>query len=53
MLVSKAIKYLKINLAKATTNIFNENYNSLKREIEDDIRRQKDLAWLWISRITL
>jgi hypothetical protein len=39
----KIIKYLGINLMKETKNIFNENYKVLKRDIEEDIRRWKDL----------
>jgi hypothetical protein len=39
----KIIKYLGINLMKETKNIFNENYKVLKRDIEEDIRRWKNL----------
>jgi hypothetical protein len=50
---SKTINYLGINLTKATKHLFNKNYKSLKREIEEDIRRWKDLPWSWISRINI
>jgi hypothetical protein len=36
-------KYLGIYLMKEPKDLFNENYKSLKREIEEDIRRWKDL----------
>jgi hypothetical protein len=36
---------------KETKDLFNENYKPMKREIEKDIRRQKDLLCLWIGRI--
>jgi hypothetical protein len=36
---------------KEAKNIFNENYKPLKREIKEDMRRWKDLACSWISRI--
>jgi hypothetical protein len=39
-------------LLKETKDLSNENYRSLKREIED-IRRWKDLPCLWISRINI
>jgi hypothetical protein len=32
-------------------NLYNENYKSLKKETEEDIRRWKDLLWLWFGRI--
>jgi hypothetical protein len=41
-IVSKTIKYLRINLTKKTKDLFNENYKPLMREIKD-IRRRKDL----------
>jgi hypothetical protein len=52
-IASKTIKYLGINLTKETKNLFNENYKPLKREIEEDIRRWKDLPCLWSSGITI
>jgi hypothetical protein len=38
---------------KETKDFFKENYKSLKREIEEDIRRWKDLPCLWIGRINI
>jgi hypothetical protein len=38
---------------KETKDFFNENYKSLKREIEEDIRRWKDLPCSWISRFNI
>jgi hypothetical protein len=32
---------------KETKDLFNENYKPLKREIEEDIRRWKDLPCFW------
>jgi hypothetical protein len=34
-------------------NLYNENYKPLKKEIEEDIRKWKDLACLWIGRINI
>jgi hypothetical protein len=45
--------YFGINSTKETKDVFNENYKPLKREIEEDIRRWKDLPCLWISRINI
>jgi hypothetical protein len=36
---------------KETKDLFNENYKPMKREIEKDIRRRKDLLCLWIGRV--
>jgi hypothetical protein len=47
------IKCLGVNLMKGTKDLFNENYKSLKREIEEDIRRWKELPCLWIGRINI
>jgi hypothetical protein len=38
---------------KKTKNPFNENYKPLKREIEEDIRKWKDLPGSWIGRIKI
>jgi hypothetical protein len=50
---SKTIKFLGINLIKETKDLFNENCKPLKREIEEDIRRWKDLPCSWIGRINI
>jgi hypothetical protein len=36
-----------------TKDLFNENYKSLKREIEKETRKWKDLPCSWISRINI
>ena len=38
-IVSKIIKYLGINLTKEVKDLYNENYKTLKKEIEEDLRR--------------
>jgi uncharacterized protein (DUF736 family) len=38
---------------KETKDLFNENYKPLKREIEEDIRRWKELPCSWISTINI
>jgi 3-methyladenine DNA glycosylase Mpg len=44
---------LRINLTKETKDLINENYKPLYREIEEDIRRWKDLPYSWSSRINI
>jgi hypothetical protein len=53
IVASKTIKYIGINLTKETKGLFNENYKPLKRGIEEDIRRWKDLPCSWIGRINI
>jgi hypothetical protein len=50
-IASKKIKYLGVNLMKDINNLYKENYNPLKKEIEEDYRRWKDLSCSWIVRI--
>jgi hypothetical protein len=35
IMVSKVIKYLRINLTKEVKNSYNENYKTLKKTLED------------------
>jgi hypothetical protein len=34
-------------------DLYNENYKTLKKEIEEDIRRWKDLPWSWMEKLIL
>jgi hypothetical protein len=42
-ITSKKIKYLGINLTRDVNDLYKENYKPLKKEIEEDYRRWKDL----------
>ena len=42
-----------INLIKEVKDLYNENYKTLKKEIEEDLRRWKDLPCSWIGRINI
>jgi hypothetical protein len=39
----KKIKYLGVNLTKDVNNLYKENYKLLKKEIEEDYRKWRDL----------
>ena len=39
-IATKRIKYLGINLAKETKELYTENYNTLTKEIKDNINRE-------------
>jgi hypothetical protein len=52
-IVSKKIKYLAVNLTKDVNDLYKENYKPLKKEIQEDYRRWKDLLCSWIGRISI
>ena len=47
------IKYLGINLNKEVKDIYNENYKTLIKKIEDDSKKWKDILCFWIGRINI
>jgi hypothetical protein len=49
----KKIKYLGVNLRKDVNDLFKENYKPLKKEMEEDYRKWRDLPCLWIGRINI
>jgi hypothetical protein len=53
IVASKKIKYLGVNLTQDVNDLYKENYKLLKKEIEEDYRRWKDLPCSWISRINI
>ena len=46
-------KYLGVTLNKQVKDLYNKNFESLTKEIEEDIRIWKDLPCSWISRINI
>ena len=44
----KKIKYLGINLAKETKDLYIENYKTLMKEITEDTVRWKNIPCSWI-----
>jgi hypothetical protein len=49
----KKIKYLGVNLTKYVNDLYKENYTLLKKEIEEDYRKWRDLPCSWIGRISI
>jgi hypothetical protein len=45
------IKYLGVTLTKQVKDLYDKNFKSLKKEIEDVFRRWKDLPCSWVIRI--
>ena len=47
---SKNIKYLGVNPTKQVNDLYGKNIKTMMKEIDEDIRRWKDLTCSWISR---
>lgn len=45
MTASRKIKYIGFNLAKDVQDFYKENFSSLKKEFEEDIRKWKDCIY--------
>jgi hypothetical protein len=52
-IVTNNIKYLGVTLTKEVKDLYDKNFNSIKKEIEEDLRRWKELPWSWIGRINI
>ena len=42
-----------MTLTKQVKDLYDKNFKSLKKEIEEDLRKWKDLPCLWIGRINI
>jgi hypothetical protein len=52
-IASKENQIPRLNLTKDVNDLYKENYKSLKKEIEEDYRRWRDLLCSWIGRINI
>uniref|UniRef100_A0A9L0IT31 Reverse transcriptase domain-containing protein n=1 Tax=Equus asinus TaxID=9793 RepID=A0A9L0IT31_EQUAS len=52
-IATKRIKYLGINLTKEVKDLYNENYKTFRKEMDNDIKRWKDIPCTWIGRINI
>jgi hypothetical protein len=52
-IVINNIKYFGMTLTKEVNDLYDNNFKSLKKEIEEDIRRWKDLPCSWNGRINI
>ena len=50
---TKRIKYLGINLPKETKELYTENYETLMKEIKDDLNRWRDIPCSSVGRINI
>jgi hypothetical protein len=47
------IKYLRVTLTKQVKYLHDNNFKSLKKEIEEDLKKWRDLPCSWIGRINI
>ena len=47
------IKYLGMTLTKQVKDLYDRNFKSLKKEIEEELRRWKNISCSWIGRINV
>ena len=52
-IATKRIKYLGINLPKELKELYRENYNTLIKEIKDNINRWRVSPCSWVGRINI
>ena len=52
-IVTNNVKYPGVTLTKQVKDLYDKNFNTLKKEIEEDLRRWKDLPWSCIGRINI
>jgi hypothetical protein len=52
-IVTNNIKYLGVTLTKQVKVLYDKNFKFLKKEIEEDLRRWKDLPCSWFGRIKI
>ena len=52
-IVTKRIKYLRINLPKETKDLYIENYKTMMKEIKDDTNRWRNIPCSWIGKINI
>jgi hypothetical protein len=52
-MASNNIKYLGVTLIKEVKGLYDNNFKSLKKDTEEDIRRWRDLPCSWIGRVSI
>jgi hypothetical protein len=52
-IVTNNIKYLSVTLTNQVKDLYDKHFKFLKEEIEEDLRRWKDLPCSWIGRINI
>ena len=53
IMATNNIKYLGVTLIKQVKDLYNKNFRSLKKEIEEDLRKWKNVPCSWIGTINI
>jgi hypothetical protein len=53
IIVTNNVKYCGVTLTKEVKDLYDKNFKSIKKEINEDLRRWKDLPCSWIDRINI
>ena len=46
-------KYLEVTLNKQMEDLYDKNFKSLKKELEENTRKQKDLPCSWVGKLNI
>ncbi|KAL6084019.1 hypothetical protein STEG23_029934 [Scotinomys teguina] len=52
-IATNSIKYLGVTLTKQVKDLYDENFKTLKKELEEDLRKWKDLPCSWVGKINI
>jgi hypothetical protein len=52
-IATQNVKYLGVTVTKQVKHLYDKNFKSLKKEVEEDVRRWKDLPCSWIGSINI
>ena len=52
-IATNSIKYLGVTLTKQVEDLYDKNFKTLKKEMEEDLRKWKNLPCSWIGRINI
>ena len=52
-IVTNNIKHLGVILNKRVKKLYDKNFKSLEKEMEEDLRKWKDLPCSWIGRVNI
>ena len=52
-IATRKIKYLGINLTKEVTDLYSENYKTLKKDIKEDINKWNHILCPWSGRLNI
>jgi hypothetical protein len=52
-IVTNNIEYLGVTLTNQVKDLYDKNFKSMKKEIEEDLRVWKDLPCSWLGRINI